>query len=114
MEYFLDNGADLVERSNGLFGASFTNSVIEGTAGKLFTSGPSISSLTRDSDEIWNRHKVGGVANYVMEGIEDEQPKLFDRARDDMVETVRRYCTPVRPYTHLAIKLSGLGSMGML
>jgi len=30
-----------------------------------------------------------------------------------MVSAVENYCTNVRPYTHLAIKLTGLGDMEM-
>ncbi len=53
------------------------------------------------------------VGNYVMEGIEGDKPHLFNKARDDMLSALKRYTTPVRPYTHYAIKLTGLGDMEM-
>lgn len=48
-----------------------------------------------------------------MEGIESDRPDLFNKARDDMISALKRFCTLVRPYTHLAIKLTGLGDMDM-
>lgn len=30
-----------------------------------------------------------------------------------MVQALKSYCTVVRPYTHLAVKLTGLGDMDM-
>ena len=48
-----------------------------------------------------------------MEGIEGDHPSLFNKAKDDMAAALKSYCTIVRPYTHLAIKLTGLADMDM-
>lgn len=87
--------------------------MIENTGGEIFTSGPNLKTLTKDSDYFWRKHHVESVGNYVMEGIEGDQPQLFNKARDDMIAALNTYCTFVRPYTHLAIKLTGLGDMDM-
>ena len=62
---------------------------------------------------MYHERKVWGVANYVIEGIEGDLDEIFDKARDDMVETIEKFCTAGRPYAHLAIKLTGLACMEM-
>jgi len=79
----------------------------------VFTSGPNLKTLTKDSDFNWRKHHFESVGNYVMEGIEGDQPLLFNKAKDDIVAALKSYCTIVRPYTHLAIKLTGLADMDM-
>lgn len=67
----------------------------------------------KDSDYFWRKFHIESVGNYVMEGIESDKPDLFNKARDDMLMNLKHVCTGVRPYAHLAIKLTGLGDMDM-
>lgn len=52
-----------------LLGKTMTNWLIDKTAGGLFTSGPTINTLLKDISSLEKR-KVGGVGNYVVEGLE--------------------------------------------
>ena len=112
-DLLLNNGANITNLSYKILGKGFTNTIIENTGGDIFTSGPDLKTLTKDSDYFWRKHHVESVGNYVMEGIEGDQPHLFNKARDDMIKALNSYCTIVRPFTHLAIKLTGLGDMEM-
>ena len=109
----INHGEKLTHQMYKILGTSFTNKVIERTVGELFTSGPTISTLIRDADSFWNQFGIGGVANYVAEGIEKDDPKLFDKVTKDMANTILQACSASRPYIHLAIKLTGMGDMEM-
>jgi hypothetical protein len=109
----LNHGENLSSKCYKILGKGITNKIIENTGGDIFTSGPTISGLVKDADNFWNMYKVHSVGNYVMEGIESDEVDLFNKAGEDMLRTISQLCTPVRPYTHLAIKFTGLADIHM-
>ena len=108
----LEKGEALTNVSYRLMGKKLTNSIIENTGGKIFTSGPTIKTLIVDTDKFYIKNDVWSAANFVMEGIENDDVEKFDYAKDFLIETLGR-CCKTRPYSHLAIKLTGLGHMEM-
>lgn len=79
-DLLLNNGESLIKTSNKIFGKGFTNTIVEKTGGAVFTSGPTLQTLTKDADYFWRKHHVESVGNYVMEGIESDRPDLFNKA----------------------------------
>lgn len=108
----LSRGDKIASQAYKLFGKEFTNSIIEKTGGKIFTSGPTIKTLLNDVDRFYTERGVWSGANFVLEGIERDQPEVFDGAKRYLIETIERVCE-TRHYAHLAIKLTGLGHMDM-
>lgn len=77
-DFLLNNGENLVNVSYKVLGKGLTNGLVRNTGGDIFTSGPTISTLIKDSDFFWRKHHIESVGNYVMEGIEGDQPSLFN------------------------------------
>lgn len=111
-DYVLSNGDKLAKKAYKYLGKSMTNAVIENTGGKIFTSGPNIKTLINDTDKFYTEKGVWSGGNFVLEGIERDEVDTFDGARDYLVETLDRCCKG-RHYSHLAVKLTGLGHMDM-
>ena len=111
-EFVLKHGSNLIGMSYKYLGKETTNSLIEKTAGEVFTSGPNIKTLIVDIDKFYNERGIYSGANYVLEGCEKDDIPTFNRCRDYLIETLDRVCK-TRPYAHLAIKLSGLAQMEM-
>jgi proline dehydrogenase len=111
-DFLLSNGDKLAETTYKVLGKELTNSLIECTGGRIFTSGPTIKSLIQDVDKFYTERGVWSCANFVLEGLEKDDPVIFDQAKDYLIETLDR-CTNKRHYSHIAIKLTGLGHMDM-
>eukprot|EP00344_Euplotes_crassus_P007948 CAMPEP_0196995378 /NCGR_PEP_ID=MMETSP1380-20130617/1503_1 /TAXON_ID=5936 /ORGANISM="Euplotes crassus, Strain CT5" /LENGTH=473 /DNA_ID=CAMNT_0042411035 /DNA_START=106 /DNA_END=1527 /DNA_ORIENTATION=+ len=106
----------MTKKSYKILGKTITNAFVERTGGLIFTSGPTIETLMKDMDRLYKEDGMGSVANFVMEGIEDDDIAKFDGARDYLIETMRvsKNDDPsVRKYFQMAIKLTGLGHMDM-
>lgn len=109
----LNNGTKIVDTCYKILGKDLTNSIIESTAGEVFTSGPTIKTLIADADKFYNERGNLSGANFVLEGWEKDDIQLFDKAKDYLIETVDRLCR-TRHYAHLSVKLTGLCHMEML
>lgn len=53
-----------------LFGVRLTNTVIERTAGSIFTGGVTLEDLDRDIANLEKRN-IGGIGCYVVEGVRE-------------------------------------------
>lgn len=53
-----------------LMGKTLTNFIINKTAGQVFTSGETLTSLADDIKQLETKN-IGGVANYVVEGLHE-------------------------------------------
>lgn len=111
-DFILHNGESLAKKSYKVFGKSFTNSIIENTGGEVFTAGPTIKTLTDDAERFYTDHGLWSCGNYVLEGIETDDVRTFDNAKDYLIKSLDLYADG-KPYCHLAIKLTGLGHMDM-
>jgi len=60
-----------------VLGKKITNGLINSTAGKIFTSGETTQSLNLDIKALGKRN-IGGVANYVVEGLDKIDEKRID------------------------------------
>jgi len=60
-----------------LLGIRITNSLIERTAGSIFTGGVTLDDLVRDTNELESQ-KVGGIGCYVVEGLRQVDNKRLD------------------------------------
>ena len=86
--FILKYGAPLTELSYKITGKGITNCLIENTGGQIFTSGPTIQTLLDDADQLYQKYGIGSVANFVLEGIENDDIQKFDGAKDFLIETM--------------------------
>ena len=112
-EMMLNNGGNIVNTWYKIFGKGFTNSIIESTAGDVFTAGPNIKTLIKNTDEFYTNKGILSAANYVLEGWENDDVVMFNNSRNYLLETLDRVWR-TRPYSHLSVKLTGLWHMDML
>ena len=84
----LKKGERLSEIAYKVLGKRLTNAIIENTGGKVFTSGPTIKTLTADTDKFYNKYGIWTAANFVMEGIETDDVAKFDYAKNYLVGTI--------------------------
>lgn len=70
-----------------LFGVKVTNTVIEQTAGSIFTGGVDLKDLSRDIEQLEERG-VGGIGCYVVEGVRNIENKVLDQFLDLSLEAV--------------------------
>mmetsp|Transcript_7855 Transcript_7855/g.8986 ORF Transcript_7855/g.8986 Transcript_7855/m.8986 type:complete len:146 (-) Transcript_7855:11-448(-) len=69
-----------------------------------------------DADHHYHKEGIYASANFVMEGIEEDDCSKFDEARDYLVDTIdysMKATKNCENYLNLAIKLTGLGHMDM-
>ncbi len=67
---FINHALTGMTLSYRLLGKKVTNLLINSTAGSVFTSGETLQSLAADIKQLEAR-KIGGVANYVVEGLHE-------------------------------------------
>jgi hypothetical protein len=67
---FINNALTGMNVAYRILGKTFTNFLINKTAGEVFTSGETLQSLNADIKELEQR-KIGGIANYVVEGLHE-------------------------------------------
>lgn len=111
-DFILNKGDKLTNKTYKILGKELTNSIIEKTGGRIFTAGPTIKTLINDVDGFYTERGVWSGANFVLEGIERDDPVVFNKAKNYLIETIDRCCS-TRHHAHLAIKLTGLGHMDM-
>ena len=95
-----------------VLGRRLTNFVVNKTAGQVFTSGETINSLLVDIQSIEQRG-VGGIANYVVEGIEEMNEQLISKVYNDLMDSITAL-TEDKPEGHLAIKLTAMIAIGIM
>jgi hypothetical protein len=59
-----------------IFGVKLTNMLVNKTAGDVFTSGETISTLVEDIKSLASKN-IGGVANYVAEGLHEMNQEII-------------------------------------
>ena len=86
--------------------------MINKSAGEVFTSGETITSLLNDMSKLENRG-IKGVANYVVEGIHQMDEKIIQNVYNDLMISIKAL-TNGRPEGHLAIKLTAMISIDIM
>lgn len=95
-----------------VLGRSATNLLINKTAGQIFTSGETLGSLAADI-ELLSQKKVGGVANYVVEGLHEMDEALVQKVYEDLLASIK-VLTEGKDEGHLAIKLTSMITIGIM
>jgi hypothetical protein len=67
--FFITHSYSGIRLMYRLLGKGITNTLINHTAGDIFTSGETIPSLLKDI-KVLEKKKVGSVGNYVAEGLD--------------------------------------------
>ena len=70
-----------------LFGVKLTNTVIEKTAGSIFTGGVTLDDLSKDIKGLEERN-IGGIGCYVVEGIRDPKDSVLDEFTDFTMKSI--------------------------
>lgn len=91
-DLFLNYAPNMVALSYKLLGRKLTNLSINSTAGSVFTSGETTTSLNSDIKQF-NERNIGGIGNYVVEGLDkiDEQridhiQSYIEKSLEDITE----------------------------
>lgn len=92
-----------------MLGKKITNGLINSTAGKIFTSGETTQSLNLDIKALGKRN-IGGVANYVVEGLDTIDEKRIDLIQAYMEQSLEDI-TGEGQLGNFALKLSALLSI---
>lgn len=87
-------------------GITLTNFAINRSVGSLFTSGETIQTLVQDMTSL-EKNNIGGIANYVVEGIPFQDEKLVSNVYSHMLESINAQ-TEGRSEGHFALKLTAL------
>jgi len=108
-DFFLNHATTMVAMSYKLLGKTLTNAAINSTAGTVFTSGETTESLNSDIKEF-NERNIGGVGNYVVEGLDTIDEHRIDQIQAYMEKSLEDI-TEEGQFGHFALKLSALLSI---
>ena len=87
-----------------LFGITLTNTVIERTAGSIFTGGVTLEDLNRDI-KVLEERQIGGIGCYVVEGVRDPKDSELDAFTDFTMESIK-HLSENGSEGHFALKLT--------
>ena len=87
-----------------LFGITLTNTVIEKTAGSIFTGGVTLDDLNRDI-KVLEERQIGGIGCYVVEGVRDPKDSELDAFTDFTMESIK-HLSENGSEGHFALKLT--------
>ena len=85
--FFINYSLPAMKIAYKIMGTNITNWIINRTAGDVFTSGPTIATLLKDI-ELLEKRNIGGIGNYVVEGIEKMNEEKIAQVYQDMVENI--------------------------
>lgn len=94
-----------------VMGKRLTNFIINKTAGEVFTSGETLQSLNADI-KVLEQRKIGGVANYVVEGLHEMHEPTIQKVYDDLIDGIKSL-TEDNKEGHYAIKLTSMITIGI-
>ena len=87
-----------------LFGVRLTNTVIERTAGSIFTGGVTLDDLNKDIKALEERN-IGGIGCYVVEGVREPEDSQLDKFTEFTMESIKGL-TEHATDGHFALKLT--------
>jgi virulence-associated protein VapD len=103
---FINHALTGMTLSYRILGRTLTNLLINKTAGAVFTSGETLRSLAADIQALEQR-QIGGVANYVVEGLHEMHEPTIQKVYEDLTEAIK-ILTENSSEGHLAIKLTSM------
>lgn len=116
-DFFINNAVTGLNLSYSVLGKTITNFAIDKTAGGLFTSGSSIQSLNDDIGQL-KKKNIGGIGNYVVEGIEEMNEDYINKVHSDLIQAIdaltQGNTETIQTEGHLAIKLTSLISLDLM
>lgn len=93
-------------------GRKVTNTLIEQTAGTIFTGGVSVSDLCKDMDVLEKRN-IGTISMMVVEGLTNAEESTLDYFYAISKDTVQQM-SEGRPEAHFAVKLTAFVSLEVM
>ena len=87
-----------------LFGVKLTNTIIERSAGSIFTGGVTLNDLNRDIRTLSERN-IGGIGCYVVEGVSNPQDSELNNFTDFTLESIEHLSRDGNE-GHFALKLT--------
>lgn len=87
-----------------LFGIKLTNTIIERTAGSIFTGGVTLQDLNKDIKTLEKRN-IGGIGCYVVEGIRNPLDSQLDEFTEFTMDSIKGL-TEQNSEGHFALKLT--------
>ena len=111
VDLIFNNAEKLAHASYKYLGKSITNCVIENTGGEIFTAGPTIDTLRRESENLKNRYGLMAGANYLVEGITNATDEQLDKNKDFMIDCLTQFSAEDPQNRHTAVKLTAFVAM---
>jgi hypothetical protein len=109
---FINHALRGMHLSYKVLGRTLTNFLINSTAGTIFTSGETVSTLVADIKNLEARG-ILGVANYVVEGLHEMDDAVIQKVYEDLIDSVK-VLTAGGQEGHLAIKLTSMITIGIM
>jgi len=109
---FINHALRGMHLSYRVLGRTLTNFLINSTAGTIFTSGETVSTLVADIKSLEARG-ILGVANYVVEGLHEMDDAVIQKVYEDLIDSVK-VLTAEGQEGHLAIKLTSMITIGIM
>mmetsp|Transcript_41465 Transcript_41465/g.39893 ORF Transcript_41465/g.39893 Transcript_41465/m.39893 type:complete len:138 (-) Transcript_41465:236-649(-) len=111
--FFMNNVLTSLDKAYKIQGKTLTNFQINASVGSLFTSGETISSL-KDDMKAFKKRNIGGIPNYVAEGLPEMNDAIIDTALTAWIDCIRETDPDDLGEKHLAIKISALLTLELL
>ncbi|TNV83788.1 hypothetical protein FGO68_gene8537 [Halteria grandinella] len=108
---FINHALTGMNMAYRVMGKTLTNFIINKTAGEVFTSGETLQSLNADI-KVLEQRKIGGVANYVVEGLHEMHEPTIQKVYDDLIDGIKSL-TEDNKEGHYAIKLTSMITIGI-
>ena len=109
---FINYSLGLMNMCYKVFGVKLTNFTINNSVASIFTSGETISSLTRDLEQH-EKKNIGGIAGYVVEGLPAMDYKKINAFHKTMMESIVAK-TAGRSEGHFALKFTAIISIDVM
>jgi hypothetical protein len=89
-DFFLTHSLQGVTILYKTFGKRFTNTLVNMSAGQIFTSGETLKSLNKDMKEL-EKTNIRSIGNYVVEGqkLNNSSENFFGKTVKDLVDSIK-------------------------
>lgn len=109
---FINYSLPAMQQLYRFIGVPVTNSLIETTAGSIFTGGVSVQDLVAETERLEQR-KIGVISMMVVEGLTDAEEATLDFFYEMSSDTVRAM-TEGKSEAHFAAKLTAFVSLEVM
>lgn len=109
---FINYSLGAMKLSYKIIGIKLTNFFINNSVASIFTSGETIATMTADTQEH-EKKNIGGIAAYVVEGLEKIDYKVIDSFFKDMKESIMAQ-TEGKTEGHFALKFTAIMAIDVM